>query len=223
MYFVYRQHSKISEVSHQISLSVTFLEVFVKACSFSAFNFFQCYVKFFLCPILVSSWQLIIFIIGLPVTLGKFPSRFMKCSFYICIHSSLMAAFNFALKTLLLLLPSFTVCHAIHFCFGWYSICSCLHVVSNKVFIVVIWTMCFRYLLKSIKFISYSYSIFIVNIYFSKWETVVTCGFDCLYFISAWIQVCLCYVDSVIERYSFKRGIYPAVHNTIYLFLDVNI
>ena len=66
------------------------------------------------CPSLMSSWLLIIF--GLSVTLREFPSRFLKCSFYICIRSTRLADFSLALKALLLLLTSFTVCHAIWDC-----------------------------------------------------------------------------------------------------------
>ena len=41
----------------------------------------------------------------------------------------------------------------------------------------------FRYLLKSIKFISYSNRIFIAFISIGKWESVVMCGFDCFFFL----------------------------------------
>ena len=40
------------------------------------------------CPSLTSSLLLIIYVIGLSVTLGNFPSRFLKCSFHKCICSS---------------------------------------------------------------------------------------------------------------------------------------
>ena len=33
----------------------------------------------------MSSWPLIIFVIGLSITLGEFPSKFLKCSFHFCI------------------------------------------------------------------------------------------------------------------------------------------
>ena len=86
------------------------------------------------CPCLMSS-LLIIFVIVLSVTLGNFPSRFLKCSFHMCICSRL-AAFSFALEVLVLLFTSFTVCHTIWDCLSstefvilliwpWmYSICS---------------------------------------------------------------------------------------------------
>ena len=39
-------------------------------------------------PFLMFNWLLIIFVIGLSMTFGEFPSRFLKCSFHICICSS---------------------------------------------------------------------------------------------------------------------------------------
>ena len=48
-------------------------------------------------PMTIFSWPLIIFRIGLFVTLGKLPSRFLKCSFHICIRSSWLASFTFSL------------------------------------------------------------------------------------------------------------------------------
>ena len=42
-------------------------------------------------------WLLIIFVIGLSVTLGEFPSRFLKFSFHICI-SLWLEAFSFVLE-----------------------------------------------------------------------------------------------------------------------------
>ena len=42
--------------------------------------------------------------------------------------------------------------------------CFCFHVGVDKVFVFVIRSPCFRYLLKSIEFVSYSYPIFIANI-----------------------------------------------------------
>ena len=65
------------------------------------------------CPSLMSCWLSIIFVIGLSVTLGDFPSRFLKCSFHICTRSSWLAAFILALEELFLLLTSFTVCPVI--------------------------------------------------------------------------------------------------------------
>ena len=40
------------------------------------------------CLSLMTSWLLTTFVIGLSVNLGDFPSRFLKCSFHICIRSS---------------------------------------------------------------------------------------------------------------------------------------
>ena len=48
--------------------------------------------------------------------------------------------------------------------FGWYAFCCCFHVGIDEVFVFFVWSMCFRYLLKSIKCVSYSYRIFIANI-----------------------------------------------------------
>ena len=66
--------------------------------------------------VLVFSWLLIIFMIGLFVTLREFLRRYLKCSFHICICFSWLAAFSSALEVLFLLLTLFTVCHAIHDC-----------------------------------------------------------------------------------------------------------
>ena len=64
----------------------------------------------------MSSWLLIIFMIGLSVTLEEFPRRILKCSFPIYIHSLWLAAFSFALEVFFLLLTFNTVCHAIRDC-----------------------------------------------------------------------------------------------------------
>ena len=88
------------------------------------------------CPSLMSSWLLIIFLMGISVTLEEFPSRSLKCCFHKCISSSWQAAFSLALEVLSLLLTSSTVCHNIRDCLSstkflilvirpWmYSICS---------------------------------------------------------------------------------------------------
>ena len=64
----------------------------------------------------MSGWLLITFVIGLSVTLGDFQSRFSKCSFYMCIRFSWLAAFSLALGELFLFLTPITVCHAIRDC-----------------------------------------------------------------------------------------------------------
>ena len=64
------------------------------------------------CPCLISTWLLIIFVIGLSLTLRKFPSKFLKCFFYYCIIPSWLATFSFTLEVLFLPLTSFIVCHA---------------------------------------------------------------------------------------------------------------
>ena len=63
------------------------------------------------CPSLMSSWLLIIF-----VTLEDFPSRFLKCSFHMCIRFSWSVDFNLALEMVFLLHTSFTLCHTIRDC-----------------------------------------------------------------------------------------------------------
>ena len=87
-------------------------------------------------PSLMSSWLLIIFVIGSSVTFRGFPSKSSKCYFHRCIRSSWLAAFSLAFEVLFLLLTSFTVCYAILDClssteplilliwFWMYSICS---------------------------------------------------------------------------------------------------
>ena len=39
--------------------------------------------------------------------------------------------------------------------------------------------MYFKYLLKSIEFVSYSYYIFFANISIGKWGPFITCSFEC--------------------------------------------
>ena len=58
----------------------------------------------------------LIFVIGLSVSLGDFPNRSLKCSFYMCIRSFWLAAFSLALGVFFLLLTLFTVCHAFRDC-----------------------------------------------------------------------------------------------------------
>ena len=91
----------------------------------------------------MSSWLLIIFVIGLSVTLGDFPSRFLKCFFHICICSSWQAAFSLVVEMLFLLLTSFIVCYTKQDCLSsieflisliwpWmYSICSFWYVLIS--------------------------------------------------------------------------------------------
>ena len=58
--------------------------------------------------------------------------------------------------------------------FGWYALCCCCFYVDiDKVFVFFIWSMRFRYLLKSIEFVSYNYRIFITNISVGKWGPVL--------------------------------------------------
>ena len=80
------------------------------------------------CPSLKSSWQLIIFIRGLSVMFGEFPSRYLECSFHIHILSSWLVAFSFALEVCFLWFPSFSVCHVIR-----------NYLSSTKFLILLIW------------------------------------------------------------------------------------
>ena len=95
------------------------------------------------CPSLISSWLSIIFTIGSYVTFRDFPSRFLKCWFHKCIHSSWLPAFSLALAVLFLSLISFTICHTILGCLSstesqilliWsrmYSFCSFRYVLVH--------------------------------------------------------------------------------------------
>ena len=65
------------------------------------------------CSSLMSSWLLIIFVIGLCVSFRGFPCKFSKCCFHRCIRSSWLVTFCLAFAMLFLLLTSFTICHTI--------------------------------------------------------------------------------------------------------------
>ena len=64
----------------------------------------------------MSNGLLIILVIGSSVIFGGFPSRFLKCCSHSFTLSYWLAAFNFALAGLFLLLTSFIVCRAILDC-----------------------------------------------------------------------------------------------------------
>ena len=95
-------------------------------------------------PSLMSSWLLMIFVIGSCVTFGGFPSKFSKCCFHRCIHFSWLVAFSLAFAVFFLLLTSFTVCHAILdspssteslivlIWFWMYSVCSFRYMLANS-------------------------------------------------------------------------------------------
>ena len=95
-------------------------------------------------PSLMSNCLLIILVIGLCVTFGRFPSRFSKCYFHSFILSCWFAAFSLALTALFLLLNSFIVCQAILDClssteslilsiwFCMYSVCSFGYMLANS-------------------------------------------------------------------------------------------
>ena len=59
------------------------------------------------CSFLMSSWSLIIFLLGSSVTLEDFPSRFLKCYFCKRICSSWLGTFSLALEVLFVLLTTF--------------------------------------------------------------------------------------------------------------------
>ena len=107
-------------------------------------------------PSLMPNCLLRILVIGSCVTFGGFPSRFSKCCFHSFILSCWLAAFNFALAVLFLLLTSFIVCQAILDClysteslilsiwFCTYSVCSfrfCL--LTDIVFFFSFWAFVF--------------------------------------------------------------------------------
>ena len=105
------------------------------------------------CLSLMSSWLLIIFVIGLSITLGEFPRRFMKCSFPMCNRSSCLATFSLALEVLFLLLTFFTICLAIRDCitsteflilliWHWmYFICSFWYALSSFLWVFSFWAL----------------------------------------------------------------------------------
>ena len=94
-------------------------------------------------PSLMSNCLLIILVIGSSVIFGGFPSRFLKCCSHSFTLSCWLAAFNFALAVLFLLLTSFIVCQAILDClssteslilsiwFCMYSACSFRYIPAN--------------------------------------------------------------------------------------------
>ena len=94
-------------------------------------------------PSLMSNCLLIILVIGSSVIFGGFPSRFLKCCSHSFTLSCWLAAFNFALAVLFLLLTSFIVCQAILDClssteslilsiwFCMYSACSFWYIPAN--------------------------------------------------------------------------------------------
>ena len=67
-------------------------------------------------PSLMSNCLLIILVIGSSVIFSGLPRRFLKCCSHSFTLSCWLAAFNFALAVLFLLLTSFTVCQAILDC-----------------------------------------------------------------------------------------------------------
>ena len=96
------------------------------------------------CPSLMSNCLLIILEIGSCVTFRGFLSKFSKCCFHSCIHSSWLVVFSLAFTVLFLLLTSFTICHAILDClssteslilsiwFCMHSVCSFRYMLANS-------------------------------------------------------------------------------------------
>ena len=96
------------------------------------------------CPGLMSSWLLIIFVIGSCINFEGFLSKFSKCCFHRCIRSSWLAAFSLAFAVLSLQFTWFTVNHAILDClssteslilliwFCMYSVCSFRYTLVNS-------------------------------------------------------------------------------------------
>ena len=94
-------------------------------------------------PSLMSNCLLIILMISLSVIFGGLPSRFLKCCSHSFTLSCWLAAFNFALAVLFLLLTSLIVCQAILDCqsstkslilsiwFCMYSACSFRYIPAN--------------------------------------------------------------------------------------------
>ena len=93
--FVYRHGCIIGEVCHQNFSFLYFRKYFVKACSFSAFKFFQyCINSSFVFT--KKEFDAIL----KSVISGGFPRGFLKCSFHFCRLSSWLVAFSFALEVL---------------------------------------------------------------------------------------------------------------------------
>ena len=67
-------------------------------------------------PRLMSSWLLMIFVIGSSITSGDFPSRFLKCRFQRYIRSSYLTTLGLVPAVLFIRLTSFTACYAIRDC-----------------------------------------------------------------------------------------------------------
>ena len=86
------------------------------------------------CPSLMSNCLLIILVIGSCVTFEGFLSKFSKCCFHSCIHSSWLVAFSSAFAVLFLL-TLFTVCHAILDCLS--STESLISSLSFRAFVLV--------------------------------------------------------------------------------------
>ena len=72
---------------------------FIKLCSFSIFNSIKS-SSCVNCPSLMSNCLLIILVVGSCVTFGAFLSKFLKCCFHSCIHSSWLVAFTACLLRL---------------------------------------------------------------------------------------------------------------------------
>ena len=106
------------------------------------------------------------------------PWMYSSCSYLVCV-SSLWAFLSFCILAFVGFLSLsnnaiFILCHFfLTTCwppwnatfgswFSWYALSCCFYVGSDKVFIFVIQSICFRYPLKSIEFDSYNYCIFML-------------------------------------------------------------
>ena len=89
----------------------------------------------------MSNCLLIILGIGSCVTLGGFPSKFLKYCFQRCIRSCWLVAFSSAFAVLFLLHTSFTVCHAILDCLS-----------STESLILSVWFVCILFVLSANSF-----------------------------------------------------------------------
>ena len=113
----YIQQYNVRVVCPRIPWSSIRLEAFHLALLLSYFQFFLVLSRVLLayCPSLISSWLLIIFVIGSCVILGVFSSKLSKCCVYRCIRSFSLRAFSFAFAVLFLQLTMFTFFHVILF------------------------------------------------------------------------------------------------------------
>ena len=108
---------------------------------------------------------------------------------YVSGHGHLLVVFFSQSKVAIFLLSHFFLTTSnshgnLYLAFGLVGMHSpAAYVGSDEVFIFVIWSMYFKYLLNSIEFVSYSYRIFIINISIGKWRPFIEWSFDCILFL----------------------------------------